>query len=52
MYIQGRYIQVAPIGIEKLACRGPPGCGCCVDEGVLEGSDMPGTRINGFLVKN
>ena len=23
-----------------------------VDEGVLEGSDMPGTRLNGFLVKN
>ena len=23
-----------------------------VDEGVLEGSDMSGTRLNGFLVKN
>ena len=23
-----------------------------VDEGVLEGSDMFGTRLNGFLVKN
>ena len=23
-----------------------------VDEGVLEGSDMSGTRLKGFLVKN
>ena len=23
-----------------------------VDEGVLEGSDMSGSRLNGFLVKN
>ena len=23
-----------------------------VDEGVLEGSDMSGTHLNGFLVKN
>ena len=23
-----------------------------VDEGVLEGSNMSGTRLNGFLVKN
>ena len=23
-----------------------------VHEGVLEGSDVPGTRLNGFLVKN
>ena len=23
-----------------------------VDEGVLEGSDMSGTRLNGFLLKN
>ena len=23
-----------------------------IDEGVLEGSDMSGTHLNGFLVKN
>ena len=37
--------QVAVVDVDEVAVVD-------VDEGVLEGSDMSGTRFNGFLVKN
>ena len=35
---------------DELACMGPPSSVVDVDEGVLEGSYMSGTNLNGFLV--
>ena len=37
--------QVAVVDVDEVAVVD-------VDEGVLEGSDMSGTRLNRFLVKN
>ena len=37
--------QVAVVDVDEVAVVD-------VDEGVLEGSDMSWTRLNGFLVKN
>ena len=37
--------QVAVVDVDEVAVVD-------VDEGVLEGSDMSGTNLNGFLVKN